>query len=338
MYVLQEAAPLFSVVIPVHNQAAWVAAAVASALDQHETTREVIVVDDGSTDSLAVAMAGFQGKIELIHQPHLGPAAARNHGASRARGRWLIFLDADDVLLPGSLETHRVALGPYPDADLSIGSFALRTLDGRTVTTDVAAKLRPGQGHAADQTIHVDGFRMECVRGVHVGAYCVSRRLFDHMRGFDESLQCWEIMDFAIRALLDARGTVVSNRTLLFVTETQDSQFSRARRTASYLARVSSNLLGQLARVPDEEKTAYCRQLACLIYQLWDIGALAEYRALGLRENFADAWRSGGKRFSVLAALPVPVLQALWRLRRIRDRVACNRKSARLLLKGSAPR
>ncbi len=93
-----------SVVIPVYNGAATIGRAVASVLAQeYDGTIETIVVDDGSTDATREILAGFRGRIRVIHQPNRGPAAARNAGARLATGEYLAFLDADDEWLPGKL-------------------------------------------------------------------------------------------------------------------------------------------------------------------------------------------------------------------------------------------
>lgn len=91
-----------SVVIPAYNSEVWVAAAIDSVRHQSPEPLEIIVVDDGSTDGTA-AYAEAHGA-RVIRQLNRGPAAARNAGASAASGAALLFLDADDSLLPGALE------------------------------------------------------------------------------------------------------------------------------------------------------------------------------------------------------------------------------------------
>jgi succinoglycan biosynthesis protein ExoO len=97
-----------SVLIPVHNGVAFVERAIASALAQTCRDVEVIVVDDGSTDGsweMVTACAHRDARVVPIRQPERGgPAAARNAAITRARGRWLALLDADDLFLPERLE------------------------------------------------------------------------------------------------------------------------------------------------------------------------------------------------------------------------------------------
>ena len=102
------APPQVSIVIPAYNAAATIAASIDSAVSQGSSSLpvEVLVVDDGSTDRTATwvgAFAATHPMVRLVSQSNAGACAARNRGLSEARGRWVQFLDADDVLLPGKL-------------------------------------------------------------------------------------------------------------------------------------------------------------------------------------------------------------------------------------------
>jgi glycosyltransferase involved in cell wall biosynthesis len=100
----EQSDPVFSIIIPTHNRWPFVADAIESALAQRGDAPEVIVVDDGSTDGTAeLVHAGFP-RATVVRQPNRERGAARNEGVRRARGRWVTFLDSDDVLDPGHLE------------------------------------------------------------------------------------------------------------------------------------------------------------------------------------------------------------------------------------------
>jgi glycosyltransferase involved in cell wall biosynthesis len=97
----------FSIVITCHNQRGFIRDAVESALSQPPGLREIIVVDDGSTDGSDEILAPYSGSIQLLRFPtNRGAIEARNHGASRAAGEYLVFLDGDDVLLPWALGVY----------------------------------------------------------------------------------------------------------------------------------------------------------------------------------------------------------------------------------------
>lgn len=114
-----------SVLIPIWNGARYLAEAVNSVLYQGVADLEVILlVDEGSEDdsaAVAEALVAAAPSVRSLPQPHLGLAAARNRGVSLARGRFLLHLDSDDILIPGSLAVLMNALSADPDADLVTG-------------------------------------------------------------------------------------------------------------------------------------------------------------------------------------------------------------------------
>ncbi|MHB1305954.1 MAG: glycosyltransferase family 2 protein [Limisphaerales bacterium] len=93
-----------SVIIPTYNRALCIGDSIRSVLAQTYQGYELIVVDDGSTDTTADVLAGFAGEIRIIRQANAGVSAARNAGIEIANGKWLAFLDSDDVWLPSKLE------------------------------------------------------------------------------------------------------------------------------------------------------------------------------------------------------------------------------------------
>jgi glycosyltransferase involved in cell wall biosynthesis len=92
-----------SVVIPVYNGARYLATAIDSALAQTYTPLEVVVVNDGSTDSSHEVIASYGGRVRSVSQPNQGVAAARNAGIALADGEFIAFLDQDDCWLPGKV-------------------------------------------------------------------------------------------------------------------------------------------------------------------------------------------------------------------------------------------
>ena len=95
---------LVSILIPCFNAEKWVAQAIESALAQTWPEKEVIVVDDGSTDASLEIIRHFDGRVRWETGPNRGGGAARNRLLQLAGGEWLQYLDADDFLLPQKLE------------------------------------------------------------------------------------------------------------------------------------------------------------------------------------------------------------------------------------------
>jgi len=99
--------PDVSIVIPTRNRPVLTAEAVSSALDQEGVIVEVLVVDDGSTDRTAQLLESrYDNKIDVIRQDHQGACVARNRGLEEAKGRYVKFLDSDDLLEPDSLKAQ----------------------------------------------------------------------------------------------------------------------------------------------------------------------------------------------------------------------------------------
>lgn len=111
-----------SVVIPYYNRAEWLKLAVDSVLTQTFRDFELIVVDDGSEED--PHLAGVDDpRIRYVRQDHRGVSAARNHGIQLATGKYIAFLDADDLFMPEKLEVQVGQMEARPDIRLSHTSY-----------------------------------------------------------------------------------------------------------------------------------------------------------------------------------------------------------------------
>lgn len=127
--------PLVSVIIPCYNQAHFVADAIESVRGQTYPDVEVILVNDGSTDDVESVVAGFPF-VRCIRQENRGLAAARNAGLAGCRGGLLVFLDADDRLLPEAVETGVRLLTADPSLGFVAGHSRFITSDGTPLPTE----------------------------------------------------------------------------------------------------------------------------------------------------------------------------------------------------------
>src|SRR5262249_51715055 len=101
---------LVSVIIPAYNAAQWIAESIESVLQQTYRDVEIILIDDGSTDRTVEIAQRILRKgrfqYQILHQENMGPSGARNRGWRAARGRWIQFLDSDDLIHPRKIETQ----------------------------------------------------------------------------------------------------------------------------------------------------------------------------------------------------------------------------------------
>ncbi len=184
------AEPLVSVVIPAYNSARTIQPSIESALGQTVSDLEVVVVDDGSTDSTAAVVAAINdARVKFIQQSNGGAAAARNTGIANARGQWIAFLDADDLWLECKLERQLAVLAANPDV-LATQTGALFVDDSGSVL-EVRRCVQP-----ANTLLEFLRFRN---MPAAMSTWVVKREMFDRMGVFDTELEILEEWDMSLR-------------------------------------------------------------------------------------------------------------------------------------------
>ena len=137
--------PAVSVIVPLYQSRAYVAAALDSVLAQTLGDLEVIVVDDGSTDGGGEIVRGYverEPRVRYMREENAGPAAARNVGIAAARGAAVAFLDSDDLWLPEKLARQL----PLLREDTIVHSDAFLLRDAGEVSKErIGAHFEPGR-------------------------------------------------------------------------------------------------------------------------------------------------------------------------------------------------
>ena len=193
-----------SLIIATFNHARFLDAAIDSALAQTLGAVDVIVVDDGSTDDTPAVLARYAGRVRVLRQPNRGLAAARNAGLAAARGTYVAFLDADDVMAPTKLAAQLEVLERSPTIGWTYCDVLIETVATRTTVT---ASERFGYGARA-----LDGWLFpELIHGNFIPAIApmIRRTALDAAGGFDERLTALEDWDMWLRLslLAEARYT-----------------------------------------------------------------------------------------------------------------------------------
>ncbi len=178
--------PMVSVIIPTYNYGQYVTEAVESVLGQTYANREIIVVDDGSTDDTRERLGSYGDRVRYIYQENRGLSAARNTGIKAARGDLIAFLDADDVWVPEKLSVEVPILG----AQAEVGLIASLSTDFKETLARVEGPMETREV-TADELVIRARFG-SC--GVLVKAEC-----FRTCGVFDEGLRSAEDRDMWIR-------------------------------------------------------------------------------------------------------------------------------------------
>lgn len=198
--------PLVSVVIPSFNNGAFVADAIRSVKAQTFRDLECIVVDDGSTDDTEEEVAAFGDYVSILKQENSGVSRARNVGMDLARGRYISFLDADDMWLPRKIERQVSALERDPDLGAVYTGLHLvgtdRGFRGREDPPPGAVALR--------NTLLLERPIMSIVTGV------IRRDVYENIGGFDESLSTSADCDFGCRIAMHYRVEAVHRPLYLY--------------------------------------------------------------------------------------------------------------------------
>jgi glycosyltransferase involved in cell wall biosynthesis len=194
-------APLISVIVPCYEQAHLLPEAVASVQAQSAADWELLVVDDGSPDDtaeVASALAAADPRIRLLRKPNGGLSSARNAGLAQVRGRFVQFLDADDMLLPGKFERNLGQLAGDANA-LVVDDFRYLMPDG-SQRSDERCSPRL---HSADAEVEL-ALRWELDLSIPIHAPLFPARWFaEGALRFDEQLPNHE--DYAMWLRVMAR-------------------------------------------------------------------------------------------------------------------------------------
>ncbi len=182
--------PRVSVIIPVHNGARTVAAALDSVLAQTFTDYEIIAIDNNSTDASREVLARYADKVKILEEPKRGPSATRNTGVRASSGEYLAFLDADDWWRPTILERTVEVLDRDPECALVYTDLALADSTGREQMASLAGNSHPPT---------VDDM-LKQLWPILPSGVLMRRRAFDLAGGFPEDLIAFEDVYLWLRA------------------------------------------------------------------------------------------------------------------------------------------
>ncbi|MFL6183180.1 MAG: glycosyltransferase family 2 protein, partial [Actinomycetes bacterium] len=169
---------LVSVIIPSYNHAHYLGQAIGSVLSQSYRNFEIIVVDDGSTDETSEVASRYE-RVRIVRQENRGLSGARNRGLREAKGEYVVFLDADDKLLPGALEAGLRCFEAHPECAFVSGTSRPIAEDGALLS------------QRSDTVVEGDHY-LKLLRRNYIGMHATvmyRRSVFDDVGGFDVTLR-----------------------------------------------------------------------------------------------------------------------------------------------------
>lgn len=256
---------MVSIIIPCFNSARFVGQAIESALAQTYTNLEIVVVDDGSTDSSRDVIGSFDDqRMRYVYQENKGLAASRNTGIRLATGHFLTFLDADDKILPDKIEIQVAAAKVNPDVGLIYTDFCYFS------ENELHQSVRP-ERRSQSGDMFVDLLGGSTLIVVH--APLTRRKWIDQAGGFDESLTALEDWDLWLRLSYTGCPFFYIDQPLALYRMTQGSMSSDQLRMSLNRVRVLEKLKDHILAPTDrgqynldDRLWKECFQTACLAY------------------------------------------------------------------------
>ncbi len=180
-----------SIIIPAFNSEKYIEEALGTLLAQKCPLKEIIVIDDGSTDGTASLVKRYGERVSYHFQENRGLSAARNAGIRLSTGSYLAFLDADDLYHPEKLEIQKRFLDTHPDVDMVFSDFEY--FGGNLLRRPIPDSFKRGEGN-----LFVDLFKFNCIA---IPTVLLRRDCFEKVGFFDEALRAAEDYDFWLRLI-----------------------------------------------------------------------------------------------------------------------------------------
>jgi glycosyltransferase involved in cell wall biosynthesis len=219
--------PLISVIIPVYNGERYLAEAIESVLNQTYHFIELLVIDDGSSDRSAQIAKRFSSSVRCFSQPRRGAGAARNRGVDLSQGRYLAFLDADDIWIGNKLERQLAAFESCPGLDVVFSHVQIFH------SPELSGKLR--------ERLPIP---VEIMPGYVVGTMLIERDAFLRVGPFGGDWELAEFIDWHARAMELGLKSIMLPEVMMRrrIHENNQGIYKREHRSSDYLRAIRAAL------------------------------------------------------------------------------------------------
>lgn len=297
---------LLSILIPCYNSEKYVAETLECLLGQDYENVEIILVDDGSSDnSYAVAKQYECEKIQVFQQPNSGACVARNFALSKASGKFLMFMDADDLVTKDYISTQMALLSKVPEGYITFGRWA-RFYDGQLDKAVIeGGEIYHDYGNASDAL--ADLWNGKGMMPIHT--YIIPRGVIGVER-YDVRLKVNQDGEFLCRMLMRAKGLKYCPQGVAYYRSGMAGSISAKKisHTKGESLLLASQLCkANIGKLADDKYFArgLARQFSAVayIYQAYpDIVAQAKQEAEQLPAKLRNP-EIGGKKFQRLCSL-----------------------------------
>lgn len=315
--------PLVSVITPAYNAARFIPATIDSALRQTLAELEMVVIDDGSTDNtLEVVRAVADPRLRVFEQAHGGAPSALNAALAVSRGRYIAFLDHDDLWLPRKLERHVELFEAHPEAQATF------CWSGLIDEHDRPLGLHPARWHGP---IGFGQLLEDYVVGT-TSAVVARRTAIAELGGFDERFARCTDEDLMLRLAIRHPGSIRPVTEELALYRRHAGQMSRDWRAMeaewhALLEKVRLLAPEETAAVERRARSNMYRYFACLAYEERHYAVAAGWVNSSLRADPAK-FLTDGRNWRVAAACLAGVLLPKGAHRRLERLAGISRNGA----------
>ncbi|MFP4616188.1 MAG: glycosyltransferase family 2 protein [Thiohalorhabdus sp.] len=310
--------PLVSVIIPAYNAAQYIGAALDSVLAQDYPRKEIIVVDDGSTDDTRAVLEGYAGHIRVLTQANAGAAAARNKGLECARGAYIAFLDADDVWLPGKLSRQVTYMERNPHVLMSYGKWEERWMEDTRDPLEGNSTADEGEGDDLSVVPACSGWLYTQLLhdfAVWTSVVMMKRELFQRIGGFTESLKQGQDFEYWLRASRVTEIHMLSHEMALYRKHPRNTTAGCPAR--NYAAEIIEEALNRWGVYGPDGNQADRRMVKANLAYLWFLYGWKNKNAQNFQTAFSAFIKSAFYNPRQVKTWPLIVLSGLHHLRSI---------------------
>lgn len=253
------AEPTVGVIIPAYNCDRYISQAIDSVLQQKGCQFEIIVIDDGSTDSTAEVLKQYGDRIRYIKQKNQGVAAARNHGIEVAQADLIAFLDADDYFFPGKLASQAEILLNRPDVGMVHSGWQRVDVEGNKIL-DVCPW---------EQIPELDLTSWLRWKPVLPSAMMFRREWLQYVGGFDPRFPPAEDTNLVLKLALKGCKTAWLRQITVYYRQHEESAMHKGLPQARSLMAVTNDFFAQPNLPPEVELMEQSVRYGTLIWIAW---------------------------------------------------------------------